>query len=91
MGIVAFIRSNKGVVLTRDGEKLLSFSRMLLEQADIMKEHFGTGERELRNFRYPASIIRLRLMLLWTLLKNMMPTSTVLLSGKHRRVRSLMT
>lgn len=50
MGIVAFVRSNKGVVLTRDGEKLLSFSRMLLEQADIMKEHFGTGEKRTPKF-----------------------------------------
>lgn len=50
MGIVAFARSNKGVVLTRDGEELLSFSRMLLEQADIMKEHFGTGEKRTPKF-----------------------------------------
>ena len=40
MGVTAFIRSNKGVLLTRDGEELLSFSRMLLEQAEIMRDHF---------------------------------------------------
>lgn len=44
MQVTAFIRSNKGVVLTREGEELLSFARMLLEQADHMKEHFGNGE-----------------------------------------------
>ena len=38
MGIKAFVRSNKGVVATREGEELLSFARMLLEQADHMKE-----------------------------------------------------
>jgi len=43
MGVTAFLRSNKGVVVTKEGEELLSFARMLLEQADIMKEHFGTG------------------------------------------------
>lgn len=41
MGVKAFVRSNKGVVVTREGEELLSFARMLLEQADNMKEHFG--------------------------------------------------
>lgn len=41
MGVTAFVRSNKGVTVTREGEELLSFARMLLEQADIMKEHFG--------------------------------------------------
>lgn len=45
MGVTAFVRSNKGVALTRDGEELLSFSRMLLEQADIMKDHFSSGTR----------------------------------------------
>ena len=40
MGVIAFVRSNKGVLLTREGEELLSFSRMLLEQAEIMQEHF---------------------------------------------------
>lgn len=50
MGIVAFSRSNKGVVLTHEGEELLSFSRSLLEQADIMKEHFGTGEKRSPKF-----------------------------------------
>lgn len=42
MGVKAFVRSNKGVVVTREGEELLSFARMLLEQADNMKEHFGS-------------------------------------------------
>ncbi len=50
MGITAFTRSNKGVILTHDGEELLSFSRMLLEQADIMKDHFGSGIRRSPKF-----------------------------------------
>lgn len=59
MGIVAFLRSNKGVVLTHEGEELLSFSRMLLEQADIMKDHFGAGRARTQNFRSRVSIIPL--------------------------------
>lgn len=50
MGVKAFVRSNKGVVTTREGEELLSFARMLLEQADNMKEHFGTGEKRSPKF-----------------------------------------
>lgn len=53
MGITAFSRSNKGVTVTRDGEELLSFARMLLEQADIMKDHFVTGEK--RNPKFSVS------------------------------------
>ena len=50
MGVVAFTRSNKGVIVTREGEQLLSFARMLLEQADIMKEHFGKGTARMPKF-----------------------------------------
>ncbi len=50
MGVTAFIRSNKGVVVTREGEELLSFARMLLEQANNMKDHFGNGERRSPKF-----------------------------------------
>lgn len=50
MGVTAFVRSNKGVVATREGEELLSYARMLLEQADNMKEHFGSGDRRAPKF-----------------------------------------
>lgn len=42
MNITAFVRSNKGMTVTKEGEELLSFARNLLEQADIMKERFCT-------------------------------------------------
>ena len=44
MGITAFIRSNKGVELTRDGETLLSYARQILEQTDVMTQDLK-GER----------------------------------------------
>lgn len=50
MGVRAFVRSNKGVVTTREGEELLSFARMLLEQADHMKEYFIKGEKRSPKF-----------------------------------------
>lgn len=50
MGVTAFVRSNKGVVVTREGEELLSYARMLLEQAENMKDHFGSGERRAPKF-----------------------------------------
>ena len=44
MGVTAFSRSNKGVEVTRDGEVLLSYARQILEQSDLMTEHFkGEG------------------------------------------------
>lgn len=50
MGVTIFVRSQKGVVLTREGEELLSYAGMLLEQVDIMKEHFGVGKARMPKF-----------------------------------------
>lgn len=50
MGVTAFVRTNKGVTATREGEELLSYARMLLEQADNMQEHFGSGDRRTPKF-----------------------------------------
>ena len=38
------------MTITREGEELLSYARMLLEQADNMKEHFGNGEKRTPKF-----------------------------------------
>ena len=60
MGITAFVRTNKGVELTRDGEALLSYARQILEQMDVMTEHFK-GERHLKpHFSVSCQHIRLR-------------------------------
>lgn len=50
MGVTAFVRSSKGVTVTREGEELLSYARMLLEQADNMREHFGSEARRTPKF-----------------------------------------
>ena len=50
MGVTAFVRSNKGVSVTREGEELLSFARNLLEQADIMKDRFCNDNSRMPKF-----------------------------------------
>lgn len=50
MNVTAFVRSNKGITVTKEGEELLSFARNLLEQADIMKERFCTDSNRKPKF-----------------------------------------
>lgn len=50
MNVMAFVRSNKGMTVTKEGEELLSFARNLLEQADIMKERFCTDSNRKPKF-----------------------------------------
>ena len=58
MGVTAFIRTKKGVIVTHEGEELLSFARMLLEQADIMKEHFGVVNKRDPKFSVLSKLLK---------------------------------
>lgn len=53
MNVTIFSRSNKGVVVTREGEELLSYARQVLDQANLMQEKF-CGESN-RNPRFSVS------------------------------------
>ncbi len=53
MNVTIFSRTNKGVVVTREGEELLSYARQVLDQANLMKEKF-CGESN-RNPRFSVS------------------------------------
>ena len=43
MGVVIFSRTNKGVVLTREGDEFLSYARQVLEQAKLLEERYKGG------------------------------------------------
>ena len=45
MQIKIFSRKNKGVEITPEGEVFLAYARQVLEQADLLSEHF-TGKKE---------------------------------------------
>ncbi|SDW77849.1 DNA-binding transcriptional regulator, LysR family [Kandleria vitulina] len=50
MGVTAFSRTNKGITVTREGEELLSYARMLLEQSENMKDHFCNSKHQIPKF-----------------------------------------
>lgn len=53
MSVTIFARSNKGVVVTREGEEFLSYARQVIDQADLMQEKYGAGKA--RNPRFSVS------------------------------------
>lgn len=53
MNVEIFLRSNKGVVVTREGEELLSYARQVLEQAELMQEKYCG--KSVRNPRFSVS------------------------------------
>jgi len=53
MNVTIFVRSNKGVAVTREGEELLAYARQVLDQANLMQEKF-CGEKN-HNPRFSVS------------------------------------
>ncbi len=43
MGIPIFYRSNRGVILSEEGTKFLSYARQVVEQADLLEEQYKAG------------------------------------------------
>ncbi len=50
MGIVIFNRTNKGVLLTDDGSKFLSYARQVVEQADLLEDNYKNKQSVKRIF-----------------------------------------
>ena len=40
MGITIFVRTNKGITISKDGEQFLSYARQVLEQANLLEEKY---------------------------------------------------
>ncbi len=42
MGISLFIRTNKGIILSEEGNKFLGYARQVVEQANLLEEQYST-------------------------------------------------
>ena len=49
-GITVFLRTGKGVVLTKDGEEFLLYARQVYQQYELLKEKYGKKENIKRKF-----------------------------------------
>lgn len=47
-GITIFTRTNRGVALTNEGSELLAHARQIVEQSNMLEEHFKAKTREAR-------------------------------------------
>ena len=50
MGVVIFDRSNRGVVVTEEGETFLGYARQVLEQAELLEERYKSDARQVPHF-----------------------------------------
>lgn len=88
MGIKIFERTNKGVLLSHDGEIFLGYARQVLEQAALLESHYKTQPAASRNFVFRPSTTPLRSMPLSTSSRNTAATPTILVFRKHRPMKS---
>lgn len=47
-GITIFTRTNRGVALTNEGTELLAYARQIVEQANMLEEHYAAKSHEAR-------------------------------------------
>lgn len=50
LGIVIFIRTNRGVLLTDDGRKFMNYASLIVEQSDLLEGIYKNGEKIKRIF-----------------------------------------
>lgn len=50
MGITIFLRSSRGVILSEEGTKFLSYARQVVEQAELLEQTYKYGEPAKRIF-----------------------------------------
>lgn len=43
LGITIFIRTNRGITTTREGDEFLGYARNVIEQADLLEERYKRG------------------------------------------------
>lgn len=56
LGIRIFMRTNKGVALSREGEEFLAYASRVTEQATLLEENIKAERLENKAFVYPHSM-----------------------------------
>lgn len=54
IGIDIFIRSNRGISLTPQGEEFLGYARQVVEQYELIEQKYVTGEKQKKHFSVSA-------------------------------------
>ncbi len=60
MGVTIFSRTNRGVIVSREGEEFLGYARQILSQAQLLQERFSGREQGRSALLCPASTLTLR-------------------------------
>lgn len=50
MGVTIFLRTNRGVVVSREGDEFLGYARQVLMQAQYLQERYGTAPQAEKQF-----------------------------------------
>ena len=54
MGITIFLRTNRGVVLSREGDEFLGYARQVLMQSELLEERYGAQSSHRQQFAVSA-------------------------------------
>ena len=56
MGVTIFSRTNRGVIVSREGEEFLGYARQILSQAQLLQERFSGREQGEKRFAVSSTL-----------------------------------
>ena len=59
LGITVFMRNNRGITVTAEGEEFLGYAKQVVEQYHLLENRYLNVESK-RNSRFPCSTIHLQ-------------------------------
>ena len=84
LGICIFHCSNKGIVLSAEGEEFLGYARQVIEQTNLIEEKYFGSAPVKHQFCVPPSTIPLQWRPLWSCSGSMAARNTISASGRRR-------
>lgn len=84
MGVTIFSRTNRGVIVSREGEEFLGYARQILSQAQLLQERFSGREQGEKRFAVSSQHFNFTVLAFSRLVQNFRgPRYSFLFPGDH--------
>ena len=89
MHVRIFDRTNKGIVVSKDGEEFLAYARQVLEQAELLEEKYMNKSARKQEFCVSTQHYSFAVNAFVDLIKEYGMKNMIFLYAKHRHMKSL--
>lgn len=87
MGVTIFSRTNRGVIVSREGEEFLGYARQILSQAQLLQERFSGREQGEKRFDVSSQHFNFTVLAFSRLVQNFRGPGTASIFGRPLPMR----